>query len=55
MGMYDVEVRRLRETELRCPNCDAENTQGQPTRVHLDPGNQAHCDACQHKWIDKER
>lgn len=56
MGMYDAEVRRLRETELQCPKCRTENVPGQPTKVHLKTGDRAHCDECHHEWKDdKER
>jgi len=42
--------RRLRESELRCPNCGAMNTPGATPLVTLEPDGRAGCDQCGHDW-----
>ncbi len=52
---FHAAVRLLRESELRCPRCGAENALGEEHPIHLDPHYMAKCDKCQHVWPDKEQ
>jgi hypothetical protein len=52
---YSEAVRKLREAELKCPNCASENVGGAGgDHIRLDGFGSAICLVCFHEWRVKE-